>query len=79
MIHKKFKFILITFLFILNDISFAEVKFKSLYDLSSHIKKSGFNGVILVMKGNKTLMSESLGYRDIETKTPIQITDKFQI
>jgi CubicO group peptidase (beta-lactamase class C family) len=31
------------------------------------------------MKGNKTLMRGAFGYRDMETKTPIQISDKFQI
>lgn len=73
-------FILIfTFFITLLQLSFAEENFKDINELKNHVKKSGFNGVILVMKGNKTLMRETFGYRDIETKTPIQISDKFQI
>lgn len=72
-------FFLLMLLISLVQPSFAEEKFKNINELDTHIKKSGFNGVILVMKGNKTLMRGAFGYRDIETKTPIQISDKFQI
>jgi CubicO group peptidase (beta-lactamase class C family) len=79
MISKKILFLLVTALMLFNQISFAAESFKSINELETHIKKSGFNGVILVMKGNKTLMRGAFGYRDMETKTPIQISDKFQI
>jgi CubicO group peptidase (beta-lactamase class C family) len=79
MISKKILFLVVTASMLFNQITFAAESFKSIKELDTHIKKSGFNGAILVMKGSKTLMRGAFGYRDIETKTPLHITDKFQI
>ena len=49
------------------------------WELNKLIKSSGFSGVIYVSRGNRVLIKKAMGYRSIETKNPIKISDPFQI
>lgn len=51
----------------------------SLKALKEEIKKSGFNGLVLVLKKNKVLFKEAFGFKNMETKVPLTTSDTFQI
>jgi CubicO group peptidase (beta-lactamase class C family) len=52
---------------------------KTTQELEASIRAKGYNGVVLVMKGNKVLLNKAYGFSDLVLKTPLQVTDRFQI
>ena len=38
-----------------------------------------FNGIILIAKKGKTVYSKAFGFSDIENKTPLKMSDQFEI
>lgn len=48
-------------------------------DLTAYINKTRFNGVALLAKGNKILYKKAFGYKNLETKIPNTVNDKFFI
>lgn len=57
----------------------VSANFRGFDDIDKHISRSGFNGVVLVMKDSKVLLKKSYGYRDSESQTPLKTSDRFQI
>lgn len=52
---------------------------KSAESVSAYIEKTGFNGVVLVGKENKTLFKKAYGFRHLETRDKLTTDDRFQI
>ena len=48
-------------------------------ELDAYISKLDYNGVMLVEKDHKVLFKEAFGYKDLEKKIPLTVTDRFQI
>lgn len=69
----------IFFVFIQTSIAQGRPPLKNIQDLKSFIVEKKFNGVILVMKKNKVLFKEAFGHRDLSSKIPLTVNDRFQI
>lgn len=68
-------------LFLLSFSSFAGpmLNISSDTDLNSHIKNSGYNGILYVAKDEQVLLKKAYGYKNIATQTPLTIEDKLLI
>lgn len=47
--------------------------------LSAYISQSGFNGVVLAGKDKSILYKQAFGYKNLTSKIPLTINDRFQI
>lgn len=48
-------------------------------ELNAYLVESAFNGVVLVQKDNNVLLRKAFGYKNLETKEALSVSDKFQI
>jgi CubicO group peptidase (beta-lactamase class C family) len=55
------------------------VEINNQQELNDYIAKSGFNGTVLVAKDKNVLFKKAYGYKNLETKIPLSVDDKFQI
>jgi CubicO group peptidase (beta-lactamase class C family) len=74
--NRKYKMIILILLLFSNALFGSPV---NRAELNKHLDASGFSGVIYVSRGNKVLIKKAMGYRSLETKKPIKISDQFQI
>jgi D-alanyl-D-alanine carboxypeptidase len=47
--------------------------------LEQYILKSKFNGVVFVSKDDEVLMKKAYGYKNLKTKVPLSVNDRFEI
>lgn len=72
--------ILSLFIFLIYSFSFAQENFIKQIDSLITIKDPiSFNGVILITQNGKTKYSKVYGFKNINTKVPLQLDDQFEI
>lgn len=47
--------------------------------LATYIQKTGFNGVVLVGRHKNVLLKKAFGFKNLESKIPLTVEDRFQI
>lgn len=76
---NKFVVLLFVGMFSVSTFAGPMVEISSKDELNAYIKRSEFNGVVLVAKDKNILMKEAFGYKNLESKIPLTTSDKFQI
>ncbi len=77
--HLQFLSFIYFFLFSFSAFSSPVFEINSKEVLTDYLARSPFNGVVLVSKDNKILFKKAFGYKNLNTKTPLTVDDKFQI
>jgi len=79
----KFSILILAFAFFTSCQTNGNKKNENYSDLNSKIDSvldnNNFNGVILLTKDSTIIYSKSIGYSDLENKTPITLNDQFVI
>lgn len=69
----------ILFIFALISLALGATEITSQEQLEQYILKSKFNGVVFVSKDDEVLMKKAYGYKNLKTKVPLTVNDRFEI